>query len=221
VYPDTYYDTIRVKDLDIKAEVEKQDVVLLTVTDRFYFKYDWGFIDDLYRFYTSDFEPDLLSDYENEVRENIGLFNSLIERSERSGRSLEQEVSLEADFLFQKDDLENYLRKYGPAHYERIIRQDSIWMNKVATEAREKQLTLEESLYRNADYVFWKDHPDIHKEYHGIRAKENAIRSDSNLTALAMTAADHYFLPLEEMIHQQARLMYREEIRWISAQNNK
>lgn len=213
VYPDTYYDTTWVSDLDIRAEVEKQDIVLLMVTERFLFKYDWGFIDALYTLYAPDIEPDLHNAYENGVRMNIGLFNTLVERAGKQGKSLEEIVHQEADFLFSRDSLTGYLNQYGPFYYERIIANDSNWMKTVINQSTEQHLTVEQALKRNADYMFWKEFPELHKRWHSTQEIRNRIANDSTLLASARIRFAPYFLPDSEIINQEACRQYRETVR--------
>lgn len=213
VYPDTYYDTTWVSDVNIRAEVEKQDIVLLMVTERFLFKYDWGFIDALYALFAPEIEPDLHYAFENGVRMNIGLFNTLVERAEKQGQSLEEVVHQEADFLFSRDSLTGYLNQYGPFYYERIIANDTSWMQAVIKQANEQQLTITEALQRNADYMFWKEFPELHKRWHSIQATRERITSDPTLLSAARRRYAPYFLPDSVMVYQEACRLYREQAR--------
>jgi hypothetical protein len=51
VYPDFYFNQTTVDQIDIQKEVEKQEVILVMITERFLYTAFWNFTDDLYRIY--------------------------------------------------------------------------------------------------------------------------------------------------------------------------
>ncbi|NQY09472.1 MAG: hypothetical protein HRT71_08150 [Flavobacteriales bacterium] len=54
IYPDSYEKSLKVKDVDIIEEVEKNDVVLIICTDANLHKFAFGFIDQLYDAYKAN-----------------------------------------------------------------------------------------------------------------------------------------------------------------------
>lgn len=53
IYPDSYKESLKVEDINILTEVEKNDVILLMSTDANLYKFAFGFIDQLYAAYTN------------------------------------------------------------------------------------------------------------------------------------------------------------------------
>jgi|TARA_B110000902_G_scaffold82968_1_gene98471 hypothetical protein len=51
IYPDSYESPIEVKDIDIRAKAEENDVIILLSTDANLYKFAFGFIDQLYKAY--------------------------------------------------------------------------------------------------------------------------------------------------------------------------
>ncbi len=51
LYPETYYKPTWAKDLNLKVEIEKQDVIFLMVIERFLHKNGWNFIEEAYALY--------------------------------------------------------------------------------------------------------------------------------------------------------------------------
>jgi SGNH hydrolase-like domain, acetyltransferase AlgX len=51
IYPDSYKKPIKVKDIDIKAKSEENDVIIILSTDANLYKFAFGFIDQLYEAY--------------------------------------------------------------------------------------------------------------------------------------------------------------------------
>ena len=71
IYPDSYQDPINVDDINIRKEVEKNDVILLISTDANLYKFAFGFIDVLYDSY---FNSNKNSIKEKRKREERVLF---------------------------------------------------------------------------------------------------------------------------------------------------
>ncbi len=212
VYPTTTGDTTYARNLDIKAEIEKRDVILLMVTDRFLYKYDWGFIDRAFEAFTPELEPDRLYNYENGVRLNIGFFDSLAYEANARHQSLEDLVRKEADYQFMTSETDNYLEIHGPEYFERIIRQDTGWMNAVKRKAELKNIPVDSMVYSDADYMFHKDKPDIRDKFMAVKQYEHMIRSDSMAMAEVRQKAASYYLTTDEMVRQEALKRYNEEI---------
>lgn len=208
VYPDSYYDSTFVADLDIKKEVEKRDVILVMTTERFLFKYDWGFTDALFEAYTPDLEPDLQYRYENNIRQNMDFFDDLTARASNQHENLEEVIHQEADFLFKKNDLEGYLKRKGPDYYKSVIVNDTAWMRALVTQAADSSLPLEEVVTRNAEFMFWKQYPGLHSQWKSIQDIKQAIESDTSLLASVTGHYSAYYLPMEEAIFQEACRRY-------------
>jgi hypothetical protein len=51
IYPESFYEQTLVGNVDIKAEVEKNDFIVLMSTDANIYKFAFGFIDDMYDAY--------------------------------------------------------------------------------------------------------------------------------------------------------------------------
>jgi hypothetical protein len=51
IYPDSYTTPLEVKDIDIRAKAEENDVIILLSTDANLYKFAFGFIDQLYEAY--------------------------------------------------------------------------------------------------------------------------------------------------------------------------
>jgi hypothetical protein len=204
VYPDYYYKPLFVKDLDLKTEVEKQGIILIMVTERFLFKYDWRFVDNIFELYTPELEPDHQYNYENEFRMNLTLFDRLAEDAKKSDLTLEEIIHREADFMFLKENLEKYLEIHGSDYYKKIIEDDTAWMKTIVEKAKAQGRSVEAMLNIDADYMFKTEYPRIHEKFHAIKNYENQIQEDSLLMKEALQEADYYRLDLKEMIWQKA-----------------
>ncbi|MCK5838582.1 MAG: hypothetical protein KAG99_01980 [Bacteroidales bacterium] len=212
VFPASWADTVHVNTINVQWEVEKQDIVLLMVTERFLHKYDFGFVDNLFKIYTPALEPDFLYNYENRVRMNIGLFDRLAGKANSSNNSLEKLIRSEAEYLFSATNLKKYLEITGPEYYQDIIDNDTTWANSIVEKAKKKKITYDEALWQDSDYIFFTKYPEIHKKYHRLKLYEENILNDSTRMEAVSRKANYYYLTLDEMITQEAGILYNKEI---------
>lgn len=211
VYPDSYYEPTSVEDLDLKREVEKQDVILLMVTERFLYKFDWGFIDRLYYLYTPDYFQYPQYDGVAMALSLSTWFDDLIEEAHSKGVSLPEILWSNAGYLFEQDDKPGYLIRFGQEYIENIIRNDKEWSEHISEKAKTNDISYEEMLQTDADYVFRKDYPKLYDVFHRIRYFEDMIRKDSLLLKKTTGLASFYRCQIENMIRYQAMIMYDEE----------
>jgi hypothetical protein len=211
VYPDYYLSPKYVKDLDLGSEVEKQDVVLLTVTERFQYKFDWGFIDELYQLYAPSSPLEPLYQYQNEVCGFDEWFNSTLRKARQNGQSPGMALYLEALYQFEKNDPFEYYVLFGIDHISRTIKESPDWLTFVDKQAKEQGITLEEGIYKNARYVLQKDHPDVYRKYSFIESKMDGMRADSNWFRQIEEKAKKYRISLEEMMLTDAYYLYELE----------
>nr|NQU90395.1 hypothetical protein [Bacteroidota bacterium] len=207
VYPDSYFGNKRVESLDLKVEIEKQDIILLMVTERFMYKFDWGFVDDLYRLYSPDFSGDLVYDYENVIRLDAGWFDDIVLKAKRQGVPLEDAVRDEATYQAITEKKDIFLIWYGLKHYQEIILNNQGWADLVRNKAIERGISFEDMLIEDADYAFKTDYPEIHAKHNLIKKYEDQIKNNPEWTEQVQMKADQYYMSLEDMICVDAEYM--------------
>jgi hypothetical protein len=200
VYPDYYFSPKHVSDLDLKSAVEKQDMVILTVTERFQYKFDWGFIDELYQHYApaSPLEP--IYQYQNEICAYDDWFDASIRNASQKGQSLGKALYLEALYQFEKNDPFEYYVLFGIDHISRNIKESTEWLAFVKQQSQEQEIPLDQGIYENARYILQKDHPDVYRKYSFIDSKLDGMRADSNWMRQIKEKADYFRISLEEMM---------------------
>lgn len=207
VYPDFYLEEKWVKDIDLKSEIEKQDIILLMITERFLFKYDWGFIDNVYELYTPKYTGDIVYDFENGIRIHAVWFEKIIDNAKKKGVNLSEMIHCEAEYRAIIEDFETYLSWYGMDYYMDLIRKDTTWSEVVMEKAVKNNLSFEEMLRRDAEYVFNSDYPKIKKKYFLIKEIENSIRSDSVWFENVTKKAGYFYLEPKDMIKIDAEYL--------------
>jgi len=221
VYPDSYFGTKWVKDVDLRQEVEKQDIIMLSVTERFLYKFDWGFVDDAFKLYAPDYSGDLIYDYANGIKDDATWFGKILAKAKKQGIPLEDALNDEASFQAIKEDFDNYLTWYGLDHYKKIILNESEWKEMIAKKAAEQGKSFDEMLTIDADYIFKNDHPAINQKYHLIQKNFNAIKSDRDWLNKVGEKAAIYFMDTIEMIRVDAEYMANLELEEISGEEVK
>lgn len=210
VYPDTYYDETWVSDLDLKEEVEKQDVILLMVTERFMHKFDWQFIDMVYPLYAPGWLHDPVYINMNRVVDNDELFGKLILRAEKDGISLEEVVRTEAMYMYFTEARSRYLIDHGTEHFKRVIRGTAEWFEHIVQKAEEKNIPVEEQLKQDADYIFNQNYPGLFTIRQGIQELVDAMGSDPDSLDTLEAEAAAWGWRLEDYLPRKAFSLYRE-----------
>jgi hypothetical protein len=165
VYPDFYVDQKTVDQLDIRAEIEKQEVILVMITERFLHTAFWHFTDDLYRIYKPGFQEDHLYNYGNSIRRDRQWFGDVIEKAKKRGLSIEEMIQVDAEYMFMLDFNEKIekTRDNYIIYYSLMIKNDPEWYEQVLRKAHENALSVEEMLHRDAAWMYEHDILGMHR----------------------------------------------------------
>jgi len=207
VYPDFYLGEKWTDQLDLKTEIEKQDIILLSVTERFLYKFDWGFIDEVYDLYAPDYSGDIIYKYENMIRLHAQWFDSIQQKSERENVPLWQAINNEARYQSFAEEPETFLSWYGVGHYREVINSNRGWKKSIEEKAKKNGTTFDTQLSKDADYVFKTDYPEIHKKYHLIKDFRKQIESDAEWLNKVKEKAAYYYMDVQTMINVDAEYM--------------
>lgn len=202
VYPDSYVKETKVDSLDLTAEIEKQDVIFLMVTERFLYKFDWDFIDRLYDAYTPELEQDYPYLYEGKIRRFSDWFDMVVQKAARDHVSVEKAVQGDAMYTLRNENKEKYLLFCGPSYYSNIIISDKQWLERVSIKARELGLPLDTILERDSWYLFRNELPALCEIYTETQKNMNLLKKDSEKWQKIID--NPYFLRPEDMLWQVA-----------------
>lgn len=211
VYPDYYFKPTFTKDLNFKAEIEKQQVILVMITERFVHKGDWKFIDQLCGLYAPHFFHDPVYTNINNIMQVEEWYSDIISKSAKNGRPLEESLIDEGKFIYLKEDTAGYILNFGIEHYEKMIANDTAWFSAVQLKARKKNISDEEMLHADAIYMLEHSFPEIYAFGEKLRGHEAKLRADAdNLDRIVKYAKVHYYDP-EEYIRYQAWQNLKED----------
>ena len=164
VYPDTYYGDKFVTDLNIPEEVEKQDVILFMATERFLYKFDRGFLDDLISAYGVQYSRNKIDRNITEILNLGSWFNDVMEKAEKKGISLGEMLEMDAKYMLLQTDPELYYSIFGPESIVQNIIGNEEWYNTIRESAVERNMTVEERLMDEAMYIMEKEHQQADAE---------------------------------------------------------
>jgi len=211
VYPDTYFNPVFVKDLNIKEEIEKQDVILLMITERFLYKFGWKFIEEAYALYGESSVFDKVHDYKCGIWDYSEWFDSVIEKANQRGLSLEEMLDIEAEYLYGEQDIENYLIWKGPKHFEESIRRNSEWMNSFEIKAAKENVPIDKLIEEESENMFITNHPKAATRYYELENKKLIILNDSAYIAEIRHIANKYYLTFDETLQIMAEKIYFDQ----------
>lgn len=213
VYPDFYYEEKWTRDLDIKKEVEKQDVIILSITERFLYKFAWQFVEQLYEIYGPKYSGDIIEKKADIIRNYSPWFDELVERSEAENIALEELIHNEAAFLAEKENFEIYLSWYGPEYYKNMIQESKSWDSTVNIKAIKNNRSYQEQLSLDAMWSFEHNFPEIFKKYNTIRKYEEMIKSDSAWMEAIAKKTGKYYMPVDIMLKVDAEYLSDVELK--------
>ncbi len=207
VYPEYYFQPTYVEDLDVQAEIEKQDVILLMTTERFLYKFDWQLIDRLYAIYGVTSRFDRTYDYAWKITSDNEWFASLVQKSRKEKMPLDSILYMNARYTYWEQEPANYTVYYGLSELEEKIRQDQEWMEKVARKAKENNVPLETMIRQDAAYVLSTESPDAYTLYKSINDNIQTFLNDSLQVSEIEREAAYYRISFDEMLYIKAEKM--------------
>lgn len=204
VYPDYYSQETFVDDIDVKKEVEKQDVILLMTTERFLYKFDWRFISRLYSIYGVTSWTDRVAEWQDLIITNDEWYSDVIKKAGINGMEPYESLLEDAVYSMSLYDTLAYQVYFGVQNLEKQIRQDDQWLSEVSKKATERNIPLDEMITLDAAYMMARYQPQAYEKYAAIRDMTKAILTDSLLMAQTQREADYYNIPFEEMVRIKA-----------------
>lgn len=219
VYPENYIKPAYTKDLDLRREVEKQNVIFLMVTERFVHKFDWNFIDKLYALYTPAWLKDPVYENINKIMGVDEWYADIIKKAEKKHIPLEEALIRDGEFLFNQQDTVDYLINYGPQYFSSIILGDTSWLAKIREEAGTKGIPADEILEHVALSNFKQKYPGLYELNRGWEEAESRIYSRPGLLDSLKSEAAYYRWDFLSFIRIKAWQMYKAEQIQITCRN--
>ncbi|MBE9485153.1 MAG: hypothetical protein IMY74_09920 [Bacteroidetes bacterium] len=211
VYPDTYHGDKFIGDIDLKAEIEKQDVIFYMSTERFLYKFDRGFVDDLIDIYGIQSSWNELTHYQTSITNLDSWFADVIAKAREHDITLGEMMEMDARYMLWKNNPEKFYGMFGPAPIVNDIKNNPQWFADVKRRAAENNAGLEDWLMEEATFLLTSKYPEALIKYNSIRQISENIRSDSAWHAHVLEKAAAYFMTEEEMVRADAEYVFWSE----------
>lgn len=139
--------------------VESQDVILIMITERFFYMYAWGFIDELYQYLSGNFDEYLgRYYYENRIRQDFKWFDRIVIEASDRGINLADHIRDHAGYMVVAD-IQNNAKLPDVKYYINEIRKDSVWLESVKQKAIEKNISLDSMIRLDAEWLLKNSGP--------------------------------------------------------------
>lgn len=116
IYPDSYDTALDVEDIDIREEVEKNEVIILLSTDANLYKFAFGFIDQLYDSYFGSKKDSVnetgkkeerIQYYIHAIKETSGWIDAIRKNAQEETMSLSELIRKNAEYMVWKEENEH------------------------------------------------------------------------------------------------------------------
>jgi hypothetical protein len=226
VYSKQINGTMFTDKLNIKEEVEKRDVVILMVTERFLYTTFWNFAEDLYKAYNPNPEAEeIVLDYGGRIRGYTEWFLAEIKKAHQENISIETMIDRDAAYSYGED----FKKKANPSRADSLLLYEvRIWGDstkvahaqntanslKISLAQMIKQKALEQLQTENGELKPAKANTEaIAEKQAAIKEIEKKIRADKNWLLLVKNKARDRHITLEEMIHIDAEWSYNQYLK--------
>jgi hypothetical protein len=110
IYPDSYEKPLEVSQINLKSEIEKQDVVLILGTDATLPQFGWGFIESAYKIYFESKIPSNIPNeqkikgYEYAIRNTPDWLKQVQEKAIKKSITLDSMIRLDAIWMTENEN---------------------------------------------------------------------------------------------------------------------
>lgn len=151
VYPETFNAPLNVKQLDLKAEINKQDFIVILTTEAGLSNLGYGFIEDACSIFSIsvNVSDDLISTYINRIKNDPEWMKGISKKAKENNISEDEQVRIDAEWLIkqEKGDLTERIK-----WYVNEINNDPEWLEAVKKKAIEKNIPLEKMIMQDAQW---------------------------------------------------------------------
>jgi hypothetical protein len=131
--------------INIPKTVEGMDLVLIMVTERFYYRFDWDFTDVLYRHYFPVKAREYRYDFMRDIVRDFLWFDDLQQKSDYSGTRMQDALTANADYLFWQADQSGKI-PHDEAYHRMNILRDPELMKQMREKALAGSISVDEQI---------------------------------------------------------------------------
>ena len=152
IYPETWAARKDTSMINFRAEIESMDLVLIMITERFFYKFAWTFFDRLYDIYFPNTAINYRYWYTSRIISHYKWFDEVVEESANKGISVEQGLEDHSGFQFWQDEQKGLLIK-NQSFYEMKIIHNADWMKQIREKALKSGISVERQIQLDAAWT--------------------------------------------------------------------
>lgn len=147
-----------VEQLDLSAELSKQDIIMIAITERFHHNFAWHFDEQIFSHYFPNHEKSRLEYFENRLHVSNDQFMRLVADAKQKEMPLPERIRREAEFLMY-EDYQLHPEKYSKREDQIQILMMSIrgtpdWYASIVEKAEQEGVDIEVMLRRDAEWIY-------------------------------------------------------------------
>lgn len=152
IYPDTWSEAKDVSMINIRDEVESMDLVMMMVTERFFYKFMWNFIETLFKTYYPNEIVDHYYDYQTKIFTDYQWFDLVVADAKKRNVSLSEALMDHAKYQFWQDEQKGLIKK-DVGYYMIKIMSDPNQVAKIKEKALNKNIPFKKQLELDATWI--------------------------------------------------------------------
>lgn len=156
IYPDSWSSEKLTSQIDTRQYISDMDLIILMVTERFYYKFDWEIIDQMYDWFYPGHEIDYVYDYFRMIIRNYEWFDNIYAQSVEMNQSMESLLLAHAGYQFWVDDQKEAKARDLP-YYRMKIMTDQEWMKQIRAKAGVNNISVPEQIDKDAKWKMAQD----------------------------------------------------------------
>jgi hypothetical protein len=209
VYPVGKDNVKNVNELDLKTEIEKQNVIMLLATEKNMWRYSFRFIDNAFDIYGPKTIKEKQRFYENIIKTDTTWLRSIEQQAKSSNTDLNALISkTAANEIATEREKQLEIKNKRILFYVNQIKNTSTLIKLVKEKVRKSGMSLNDGILSDAKWFYNNENPDPEQQ---LRDIEDGIRNNKELMKGEADKAKQHNLTLEDMIKADAKWVYENE----------
>lgn len=154
IYPERNGITTSVDSVNIKTELLNQDVVILMGTEATLHLFPYDFDVKAYEQFLPRDNESLIKYYSEKIKSDKNWYNSIIDKAIKNNITISSQLRIDAEFMTNQNLSESNADERKLQEIIKRITNDEAWFENVKKKAIENNISLDEMLRKDAEWVF-------------------------------------------------------------------
>jgi len=201
-----------VAQLDLKAEVEKNEVIILFVTERNLGRFPFGFIDNLYDLYFPEKREEKIIHYENMIKTDSAWLNEIRAEAKNKAEEVDSLIRNKA-YEYLQSECERFMkiRTERISYHERSIWNSPSMVQQDVSKAHNNGISLKEMIRLDGIFLYVEQEVETSPKKKRLKEIEDNIRTNNDVINKEIKKAEERKITLDEMIMQDSFWTYNNQ----------